>query len=140
MTAAHVGNGRVYLIRDRSIVQLSKDHTVAAEAAEEGRPGHEDDQSLTRSLGRELLVPIDLFEIDLVAGDAVIVCTDGLYRALDDVDMLNIASGLDAATACRRLVDKANLIGTLDNLTVGVVRMLEGKSGERTGQVLRGPR
>ena len=127
MTAAHVGDGRVYLIRDGRILQLSKDHTVAAEAAEQGRRGYENDQSLTRSLGRELLVPIDLFETDLVQGDTVIVCTDGLYRVLEESKMLSIVLGLDAATACRHLVDQANLVGTFDNLTVGVVRLPVGR-------------
>jgi PPM family protein phosphatase len=95
---------------------------------------------VTRSLGRELLVPIDIFEIDLAQGDTIVVCTDGLYRALEDADILSIALGLDAATACRRLVDEANLVGTLDNPSVGVVRMLEGRPDEATGQAPRGPR
>jgi protein phosphatase len=132
MTAAHVGNSRVYLVRDGFINQLSKDHTVAAEAAaltgQYPAKGHD---VLTRSLGRELLVPIDLFEIDLTQGDVIIVCTDGLYRVLEDLQMAEIAKGLDATTACRRLIDEANLIGTIDNLTVAVVRVVGETPGTR---------
>jgi serine/threonine protein phosphatase PrpC len=130
MTAAHVGNSRVYLIRDGYINQLSKDHTVAAEAAAEtGQYVLKGSDRLTRSLGRELLVPIDLFEVDLVKGDVVILCTDGLHRVFEDLEMVDLVKGLDAATACRKLIDEANAIGTVDNVTAAVVRV----SGETPG-------
>jgi serine/threonine protein phosphatase PrpC len=132
MTAAHVGNSRVYLLRDGYINQLSKDHTVAAEAAEEA--GHyvlKGGDVLTRSLGRELLVPIDLFEIDLVQGDVVILCTDGLHRVLEDPQIADLAKGRDAANACRRLIDEANAIGTVDNVTAAVVRVVGETPGLR---------
>ena len=132
MTAAHVGNSRVYLIRDGYINQLSKDHTVAAEAAEEN--GHyliKGSNVLTRSLGRELIVPIDLFEIDLVKGDVVVLCTDGLTRVFEDLEIAELVKGLDAATACRKLIDEANAIGTLDNVSAAVVRVVGETPGTR---------
>jgi serine/threonine protein phosphatase PrpC len=132
MTAAHVGNSRVYLLRDGYINQLSKDHTVAAEAAEQ--TGHyvvKGSDVLTRSLGRELLVPVDLFEIDLAQGDTVVLCTDGLNRVFEDLQIAELVKGLDAATACRRLIDDANAIGTLDNVTAAVVRMVGETPGLR---------
>jgi protein phosphatase len=132
LTAAHVGNSRVYLLRDGYINQLSKDHTVAAEAAE--KTGHyvlRGSDVLTRSLGLELLVPIDLFEIDLVQGDVVVLCTDGLHRVLEDLQIVELVKGLDAASACRRLIDEANAIGTIDNLTAAVVRVVGETPGLR---------
>jgi protein phosphatase len=132
MTAAHVGNSRVYLIRDGYINQLSKDHTVAAEAVEEN--GHyliKGSNVLTRSLGRELIVPIDLFEIDLVQGDVVVLCTDGLTRVFEDLEIAELVKGLDAATACRKLIDEANAIGTLDNVSAAVVRVIGETPGTR---------
>ena len=132
LTAAHVGNSRVYLIRDGYINQLSKDHTVAAEAAEE--TGHyvlKGSDVLTRSLGRELLVPIDLFELDLVQGDVVVLCTDGLTRVFEDLEIAALVKGLDAATACRKLIDQANTVGTLDNVTAAVVRVIGETPGTR---------
>ncbi len=132
MTAAHVGNSRVYLLRDGYINQLSKDHTVAAEStAEQGYYVIKGSDVLTRSLGRELIVPIDLFELDLVQGDTVILCTDGLYRVFEDLEIAEIVRGQDAATACRKLVDDANTIGTLDNLSVAVVRAVGETPGPR---------
>jgi len=132
LTAAHVGNSRVYLLRDGYINQLSKDHTVAAEAAEE--TGHyvlKGSDVLTRSLGRELIVPVDLFELDLVQGDVVILCTDGLTRVLEDLQIAELVKGLDAAAACRKLIDEANALGTLDNLSVAVVRVVGETPGTR---------
>src|SRR5664279_1812541 len=125
MTAVHIGNSRVYLLRDGYINQLSKDHTAAAQASEEEReapPGGHD--ILTRCLGRELIVPIDLFETELVRGDTVLLCTDGVYRVLEDMEMARLINGLDAAAACRKLIDEANAVGTLDNVTVAVLRVL----------------
>lgn len=125
LTAAHVGNSRVYLLRNGYINQLSKDHTVGAEAeSAAGQYLLKDKDVLTRSLGRELLVAIDVFEIDLVQNDVVIICTDGLYRVLEDPEIAAIVAGLDATTACRKLVNEANAAGTLDNLSVGVIRVL----------------
>lgn len=132
MAAAHVGNSRLYLVRDGYINQLSKDHTVAAEAAAEtGQYVLKGSQALTRSLGRELLVPIDLFEIDLLQGDLVVLCTDGLYRVLEDQEIAEIVQGLDASAACRKLIDRANLVGTLDNVTAAVARMVGPTPGPR---------
>ena len=117
MSAAHVGNGRVYLIRDGEMVQLSKDHTVAAEA---GRPD-EGGGTLTRQLGTELIIPIDLFEIHLLQHDVVVICTDGLHRVLSEEEIVATATTGDAATVCRRLIERANHVGAPDNVSVGVV-------------------
>ena len=132
MTAAHVGNSRVYLLRDGYINQLSKDHTVAAEAVEQ--TGHyllKGSDVLTRSLGRELIVAVDLFEIELVQGDVVILCTDGLPRVFEDLEIAELVKGLDAASACRKLIDEANAIGTLDNVSAAVVRVIGKTPGVR---------
>jgi protein phosphatase len=125
LTAAHVGNGRVYLLRDGFINQLSKDHTQAAEWLEEnGRCPVDGHDRLTRSIGSELIVGIDFFEIALELGDVVILCTDGLHRVLEDLEIAGLVKGIDAAAACRRLVDVANARETPENLSVGIVRVV----------------
>jgi protein phosphatase len=125
MSAAHVGNGRVYLLRDREIVQLSKDHTVAGEAEASGMPCVDrDGDRLTRRLGIELVIHVDLFEIELDRGDAVVICTDGLHRVLHDEEIAAHAAGDAAATVCRRLIDMASRRGAPDNLSIGVLRMI----------------
>jgi serine/threonine protein phosphatase PrpC len=132
LTAAHIGDSRLYLCRDGRLVQLTKDHTVAGEKSRMGlmsksrARAHPDRSVLTRSLGRELIVPIDRISNRLYRGDILLVCSDGLYNALEDDEMTPLLRGDDAATACQRLVDTANGRGTLDNLTAAVLRVLDG--------------
>ena len=93
LTAAHIGDSRLYLLRDGQLTQLSKDHTVAGEKARIGLMSksrarqHPDRSVLTRSLGRELIVPIDRISNRLYRGDALLVCSDGLYNVLDEEQM-----------------------------------------------------
>jgi protein phosphatase len=125
MTATHVGNGRVYLARGEALTQLSKDHTRAGEAAAEGRSyASPDGAQLTRSLGRELLAPIDVFEMELRRDDVVLICTDGLHAVLPDDTIARLARSGSAALACRQLVDEALRLGSPDSVSVGVIRMV----------------
>jgi PPM family protein phosphatase len=132
LTAAHIGDSRLYLLRGGRIVQLTKDHTVAAERARIGLLSkarartHKDRSVLTRSLGRELIVPIDRLSNRLFRGDVLLVCSDGLYNALDDEELARLLDGGDAGTATQRLIDTANQRGTLDNLTAAVLRVRRG--------------
>lgn len=133
LAAAHIGDSRLYLLRAGRFVQLTKDHTVAGERARLGfmskarareHPGR---SVLTRSLGRELIVPIDRITNRVYRGDLLLVCSDGLYNVLEDEEMAAILrEAPDATTACRRLVDAANERGTLDNVTAGVLRVVGG--------------
>jgi PPM family protein phosphatase len=133
LTVVHVGDSRLYLRRGEEIVQLTKDHTLAAErlrlgvySAEKARV-HPDRSVLTRSLGRELIVNRDRISQSLAAGDLLIACSDGLYNVLPDEEMGALAGGApDAAAACRALVEEANRRGTGDNLTAGVLRVTGG--------------
>jgi serine/threonine protein phosphatase PrpC len=136
--AAHIGDSRLYLCRDDRLVQLTKDHTVAGERSRLGLMSksrarlHPDRSVLTRSLGRELIVPIDRLSNRLYRGDALLVCSDGLYNVLEDDEMTPLLRGHDAGTACRRLVDAANERGTLDNVTAAVLRVVDGPERSTT--------
>jgi protein phosphatase len=129
MTAAHVGDSRLYLVRGGAIRQLSKDHTVVGERVRLGvlsreRARHHPDRSTwTRSVGRELIVAFDRISMAVAQGDVLIVCSDGLYNVLDDDEMAAIVAERAAGAACKALVQAANERGTLDNLTAAVVRM-----------------
>ena len=129
--AAHVGDSRLYLIREGQILQLTKDHTLAAERASLGRMSkerlrnHPDRCVLTRSVGRELIVGVDRITRELVQDDVLIVCSDGLYNALDETEFPRIVETLDAPSGCRALVDAANSIGALDNVTAAMVRVTQ---------------
>ena len=130
--AAHVGDSRLYLIREGQILQLTKDHTLAAERAslglmsKERLRNHPDRCVLTRSVGRELIVGVDRITRELVQDDVLIVCSDGLYNSLDEAEFPRIVEKLDASGGCRALIDAANSIGAADNVTAAMVRINRG--------------
>jgi PPM family protein phosphatase len=123
--AAHVGDSRLYLIRDGSVIQKTKDHTVAADRARIGlgmrAKDHPDRWTLTRSLGTELIAAIDRITFPLVKSDMLLICTDGLYNVLDDPEIHDQIAGKDAQSACSALIAAANARGTPDNLTAAVL-------------------
>jgi serine/threonine protein phosphatase PrpC len=129
LTAVHVGDSRLYLLRDGVITQLSKDHTAVADKVrfglltrEQART-HPDRCILTRSMGRELIVSRDRITQWLEEGDVLVLCSDGLHNVLADAELARLAAQGDAAGACRALVDAANARGTPDNVTAAVVRV-----------------
>jgi protein phosphatase len=133
--AAHVGDSRLYLIRDGAIIQKTKDHTVAAErrrigviSAERAKQ-HPGRSVLTRSLGRELIAAVDRIAFPVMSGDSLLVCSDGLYNVLADEELLDLAAGKAPMAACADLLSAANSRGTPDNLTAAVVRVT-GTVGE----------
>ena len=129
--AAHVGDSRLYLIRQGQILQLTKDHTLAVERAslklvsKERLRNHPDRCVLTRSVGRELIVGVDRITRELVQDDVLIVCSDGLYNTLDETEFPRVVENLDAAGGCRALIDAANSLGALDNVTAAMARITQ---------------
>jgi protein phosphatase len=122
-----VGDSRLYLVRDRQIVQKTKDHTVAGERARLGlgqrSKGHPDRSTLTHSLGRELIAAIDRITFPLIKDDVLLVCSDGLYNVLEDREIVELVAGRDPGEACHELIRAANARGTPDNLTAAMVRV-----------------
>jgi len=122
--AAHVGDCRLYHIRRGKIAQITKDHTMVQERVRMGlmsaarARNHPERSALTRSIGHELIVSVDLIKLPLEQGDRVIICSDGLHGVLEDRELEQMTRGLSAEEAVRRLIDTANQRGTADNLTV----------------------
>jgi PPM family protein phosphatase len=129
LAAVHVGDTRVYLVREGQITQLTKDHTVAAQrhrfglVRKEALRSHPGRSTLTKSLGRELIAAVDRITAPVAAGDVLIVCSDGLYNVLEDGEMPALVE-TTAEAAARALVAAANARGTPDNLTAAVLRVL----------------
>lgn len=126
----HCGDCRLYLVRDRKIEQLTRDHTVIGErvrmgliSAERAR-NHPDRSALSRAIGQDLIPSIDRLTTPLQQHDRLILCSDGLWSVLPDVEIEGLTRECDAATACRRLIDTANARGTPDNLTAAVFTLL----------------
>ena len=131
LVAAHVGDSRLFLIRDGRISQLTKDHTVPAEKARLGLlkkekvQNHPDRSTLTRSLGREMIASIDRLSAPVGRGDRLVVCTDGLYNVLPEEEIARLACASPPAQACRAIIDAANAFGTSDNLPAAVLHVTD---------------
>ena len=127
MYVVHAGDSRCYLIRDGVEQQLTTDHTLARQMVEAGGMKPEDEATsrwsnvLWNVLGgnsdRNLLA--EVHRVDLRENDSVVLCSDGLYRYLEQ-DQLSTMLGKqsDASMLCKQLVDHANQRGGEDNVTV----------------------
>ncbi len=134
MGLAHVGDSRIYLIRDGSLQQLTQDHSLVMEQVRRGlitaeEAEHSDMQNIiVRAMGAEENVNVDMDEVLLLAGDHVVLCSDGLTKMVDNQGIAQIV--LEAPTsqqAADRLVEAANDAGGEDNVTVIVVRVQQAK-------------
>lgn len=124
----HVGDSRLYLFREGGLNQLSEDHTLVGQMVREGRLSEEEARHhpqrsiITRALGVDADVRVDVFQIELRNDDALLICSDGLTSMVDDEDIKKVLEeGTDAQTAADRLVELANHAGGEDNITVVVL-------------------
>jgi serine/threonine protein phosphatase PrpC len=129
LSAVHIGDCRLHLIRHSHISVVTKDHTMVADKVRMGvmtaarAKTHPERGMLLRSLGRELIASIDRITLPLMERDRLILCSDGLYNVLEDKELESLSRDVDAETACRTLIDTANNRGTADNVTCAVFRM-----------------
>lgn len=128
LTVAHVGDSRAYLIRGGLAQQLTQDHTTVGEMVRSGLMSEAEamrsnaKNRLTRSLGGDEDVSVEVVSgIPLQVGDRVLLCTDGLTRYADRVDIARLATEGKAEEAALRMVDYANERGGADNITVALV-------------------
>lgn len=125
----HVGDSRVYRIRNRQIDQLTCDHSLVWEMIRTRKIHPRDAERLcprnviTRSLGPEPKVNVDMEgPIPVLPGDIFLLCSDGLSGLLTDSEIGMIAGALSPEEGCRLLVNLANLRGGPDNITVVIVQ------------------
>lgn len=130
---AHVGDSRCYYVHAAQISQITKDHSMVQEMVDRGlltpeeAKGHPEANKITRALGMDPTVGVDLRPepVAHVAGDAFILCTDGLCDLVEPDDILRTVSSAPPAQAAGQLVELANARGGYDNITVLVVRVKE---------------
>ncbi|MGA8102884.1 MAG: Stp1/IreP family PP2C-type Ser/Thr phosphatase [Candidatus Acidiferrales bacterium] len=131
LTYGHVGDSRLYLLRDGVIQRLTRDHSYVQQLIDAGvitpeqAKTHPGRNILTSALGAESAAPADIAEtpMALQAEDILLMCTDGLHGLATDHEMAAIASQNKPPEACRRLVDLAKSRGGFDNITLQIVRI-----------------
>ncbi|NMA65570.1 MAG: Stp1/IreP family PP2C-type Ser/Thr phosphatase [Clostridiaceae bacterium] len=126
---AHIGDSRVYRIRDDQITRLTQDHSYVAELVKDGiissdeAVHHPSRNRLTRALGfKENFLP-DFYTFPILPGDVYVFCTDGLYEDVDDEKILDVVNSEPKETVAKRLVELAKEHGGNDNITVIVAWM-----------------
>jgi PPM family protein phosphatase len=136
-TVAHVGDSRCYLIRSGRANLLTRDHSVANEQIRLGivsaseASGSGTRHLLVRSLGAELFVNVDVQEHQVLRGDVLVLCSDGLHGSVRGSEIAALTGpGGDLEAAAKRLVDIANQRDGSDNITLQIIRI---RGVERVG-------
>ncbi len=136
-TVAHVGDSRCYLVRRGHAACLTRDHTVASEQVRLGvlSAGEAADAPtrhlLSRSLGNDLFVSVEINEHSVLPGDVLLLCSDGLHGAVTAPEFARaIAHDADLNAAAQALVALANERGGSDNISVQLIRV---RNVERVG-------
>ncbi len=132
----NVGDSRGYRYRDGTLAQLTEDHSLVETLVREGRLRPEDAidhpqrNIVTRALGVEADVLVDVFDVELVAGDRYLLCSDGLTDELTDEVISEVfAQDLDADATNTKLVEMANAAGGHDNITCVLIDVVEVDGG-----------
>lgn len=125
----HIGDSRAYLIRDNSIEQITEDHSFVEELVKMGKITHEEARVhpqkniITRALGVDEEVEIDIFHDAVMPEDILLLCTDGLTNLVTDQQILDeFTRNEDINTSCINLVNLAKANGGYDNITLIAVK------------------
>jgi type VI secretion system protein ImpM len=109
------GDSRAYRLRDGLLSQLMTDHSWKDPG------GGIDAQAITRAVGGEDALDLEVLRTDARTGDRFLLCSDGLYRVLDVAEILRGLAAADPAASCSALIARALELGATDNVTVVVV-------------------
>jgi serine/threonine protein phosphatase PrpC len=127
IVVGNVGDSRVYLVRKGEIRQLSTDHSYVGMQQKFGLISEQDAKTsehrsvLTRSVGQDPVIRVDVEHVTAFKGDRLVLCSDGLYAHVADGEIAEIVMRLSPAQACRQLVALAESRGTDDNLSIQVI-------------------
>src|SRR3712207_5675410 len=132
VVVAHVGDSRCYLLRDGDLVRLTRDHSLVGELVARGKlteeqaEVHPQRSVITRALGPEPQVDVDVDVFPARDGDMFLLCSDGLTSMVPETEVRRILSGgLSLERAGRELIQAANAAGGRDNITVILFRIEE---------------
>jgi protein phosphatase len=126
----HVGDSRAYRLRDGRLEQLTRDHSLVEEMRRKGQitdeqaEDHPQRSIITRALGPEPEVDVDVHTVPAAPGDVFLLCSDGLTTMVDEDRIASLLSGASSmGAAVRALVDEANRAGGRDNITALAFRL-----------------
>ena len=146
LCVAHIGDSRVYLFRAGALKQISEDHSLVMEHVRKGLLTKEQAEAsplqniLTRALGAQKTPAVDVYEFELQPGDRVLLCTDGLFKAVKEPSIAALLRAQpDDAKACRELVDVGNANGGPDNITVALGSVAKKSLKEMIKEAFRKP-
>jgi protein phosphatase len=133
VTIGHVGDSRAYLERDGSLEQLTDDHSLVSELVRGGKLSPEEAENhpqrsvITRALGTDPDVDVDVFTVEPREGDVFLVCSDGLTSMVPDETIAHVIEQHrdDLEGAAKELIRLANSAGGEDNITVIVFAVTE---------------
>ena len=137
LVIGHVGDSRAYLLRAGEFAQLTVDHSVVAELIAAGQLTEAEAEidprraMITRALGIDVDVEVDLIPVTLVVGDRFLICSDGLTTMLRDDAVADVLrTETDRVRAATELVDAANEAGGVDNITVLLLDVVDDDTDE----------
>ena len=132
LSIANVGDSRIYLIRQGVIQQLTQDHSLVMEQVRRGyltreQAEHSEMQNIIlKALGSEESVDPDVEDLVVLAGDTLLMCSDGLTKYIHDNEILQMVSaGETLSQRCSALIQTAKHRGGDDNITCLLLRMVE---------------
>lgn len=125
----HIGDSRAYLIRDGSLIQITEDHSYVEELVKLGRITQEEARIhpqkniITRALGIDEDIEVDIFTGKVLKNDVYLLCTDGLTNMLtDDLILKEFKNSENINEACDNLINLAKQNGGYDNITIVAVK------------------
>ena len=139
VTYAHAGDSRAYLVRDRKLSQLTRDHSVMERMVSQGilTPAqareHPDASVLTRAIGQSTDVSLDIANITLQPKDALLLCSDGLwgYAKHEEMEAVATSESLSASGVATALLNLALEGGGGDNVSIQFLRFEAANSGSK---------
>ncbi|NIT13576.1 MAG: Stp1/IreP family PP2C-type Ser/Thr phosphatase [Candidatus Dadabacteria bacterium] len=141
---AHVGDSRAYLIRNKEISQLSKDHTIVQELLEAGSITEEKAKTsperniLLKAVGTSEELEVDLYSpISTNSGDIFLLCSDGLTEYIEQEEIKDTVIAYPLQKACEELIRIANERGGADNITVQLAMLKDKPRIKKAGQILK---
>ncbi len=138
VSIGHVGDSRAYRLRGGKLERLTRDHSLVEEMRRKGQitdaqaEDHPQRSIITRALGPEPEVEVDVQTVPATPGDVFLICSDGLTTMVDDERIREALAGIPSVDeAVRSLIDEANRAGGRDNITALAFRLEDAAAPQR---------